>query len=221
MKAIRAALLVLGGIALLGVLAAQANTFNKATKVTFDQPVEVPGMVLPAGTYTFTIHDSLGSRNIVQIFNEDKTKLITTILAIHNYRLEPTGETVISFAERPADRPQALKAWFYPGHNYGVEFVYPEQKAMEIAQASNEVVPAETELATTPKEMKSVPLVAVTPEQKTEPVEQAIEMQPPAEQKEVAEELPKTASEMPLIALLGLVGVAVGFGLKRLATQAR
>lgn len=221
MKAIRAALLVLGSIALLGVMAAQASTLDKATKVTFDQPVEVPGMVLPAGTYTFTIHPSLGSRNVVQIFNEDRTKLITTILAIHNYRLEPTGETVIKFAERPANTPQALKAWFYPGFSHGVEFVYPEQKAMEIAQAANEVVPAETELATTPKEMKSVPLVAVTPEQKTEPLEQAIETQAPAGQNEVAEELPKTASEMPLVALLGVMALVIGFGLKRIAAQAR
>ncbi|MDE3168851.1 MAG: DUF2911 domain-containing protein [Acidobacteriota bacterium] len=219
MKAIRAALLLLGGIALLGVMAAQASTMDKATKVTFSQPVEVPGMVLPAGTYTFTTHPSVGSRNIVQIFNEDKTKLVTTILAIHNYRLEPTGETVIEFAERPADRPQAVKAWFYPGFNHGVEFVYPKEKALEIAAASNEVVPAETELATTPKEMQSVPLVAVTPEQKTEPIEQAIETQAP--QKEVAEELPKTASEMPLLALLGVIGVVVGFGLKRIAVRAR
>lgn len=220
MKAIRAALLLLGGIALVGVLAAQAQPLNKLTKVTFNQPVEVPGQVLPAGTYMFTIHESMGSRNIVQIWNADKTELITTILAIHNYRLEPTGETVITFNERPADRPQALKAWFYPGHTYGIEFVYPKEKALEIAQASNEVVIAETEVPT-PSTLKSVPLVAVTPEQKEEPVEEAIETQPPAEQQKVAEELPKTASETPLIAVFGVFALAVGFGLRRLAVWAR
>jgi LPXTG-motif cell wall-anchored protein len=219
MKAIRAALLLLGCIALAGALAAQASTFDKATKVTFDQPVEVPGMVLPAGTYTFTIHSSMGSRNVVQIFNEDRTKLITTILAIHNYRLEPTGETMINFAERPADRPQALKAWFYPGHNYGIEFVYPEQKALEIAQESKEVVLAET-AEPTAETMGTVPVEAVTPEQKTEPLEEAIGTEPPAEQKEVAE-LPATGSEMPLIALLGVIGVVTGFGLRRLTVRVR
>lgn len=221
MKAIRAALLLLGGIALVGALAVQADTFNKATKVTFNQPVEVPGKVLPAGTYTFTMLDMAGSRNVVQIFNEDRTQLITTILAIHNYRLQPTGEPVINFEERPAGTPQALKAWFYPGFAYGVEFVYPEKKAMEIAQAAHEVVPAETREATTTEELKTVPLVAVTPQQKREPVEQAIETQPPTEQKQVAQELPKTASEMPLIALLGIIGVVVGFGLKRVAARVR
>jgi hypothetical protein len=220
MKAIRVALLLLGGIALVGVLAAQAQPLNRLTKLTFSHPVQVPGMVLPAGTYSFTIHESLGSRNIVQIWNEDKTELITTILAIHNYRLEPTGETVITFNERPADTPQALKAWFYPGETHGIEFVYPKEKALEIAQASQEVVIAETEEAT-PSTLESVPLVAVTPEQKEEPVEQAIETQPPAEQKQVAEELPKTASETPLVAVLGVFALAVGFGLRRLAFQAR
>ncbi len=219
MKPLRAVLQLLGSIALVCALA-QAQPLNKQTKVTFNQPVEVPGQVLPAGTYTFTIHESFGSRNIVQIWNEDRTQLITTILAIHNYRLEPTGETVINFAERPSDRPQAVKAWFYPGHNYGIEFVYPKEKAMEIAQAANEVVPAET-AEPTPETMKSVPLVAVTPEQKEEPLEQAIETKPPTEQKQVAEELPKTASEMPLIALLGVLGIAVGFGLRRLAVRPR
>jgi hypothetical protein len=219
MKPIRAALLLLGNIALVCALA-QAQPMNKLTKVTFDQPVEVPGRVLPAGTYTFTIQDTLGSRNIVQIWNEDKTQLITTVLAIHNYRMAPTGETVIKFAETPSDTPQAVKAWFYPGHNYGIEFVYPERKAMEIAQASNEVVPAET-VEATPETMKTVPLVAVTPEQKEEPIEQAIETRPPTEEKQVAEELPRTASETPLIALLGVLGVAVGFGLRRLAVGSR
>jgi hypothetical protein len=220
MKAIRAALLLLGCIALVGVLAAQAQPLNKLTKVTFSQPVQVPGMVLPAGTYSFTIHESFGSRNVVQIWNEEKTQLVTTILAIHNYRLAPTGETVITFHESPADTPQAVKAWFYPGHTYGIEFVYPKEKALEIAQASQEVVIAETEEPTA-ETLKSVPLVAVTPEQKEEPVEQAIETEPPAGQQEVAEELPTTASETPLIAVFGVFALAVGFGLRRLAYQAR
>lgn len=220
MRAIRAMFLLLGGIALVGVLAAQAQPLNKLTKVTFSQPIEVPGQVLPAGTYTFTIHDSLGSRNIVQIWNEDKTQLITTILAIHNYRLERTGETVITFHERPAGTPQALKAWFYPGHNYGVEFAYPEKRAMEIAQAAQEVVVAETEEAT-PETMKTVPLVAVTPEQKEEPIEQAIQTEPQEQQTQVAEQLPRTASETPLIALFGVLSVAAGFGLRRLAVVNR
>jgi hypothetical protein len=220
MKARTALQLALGVVLLGGAIAnhVQAQTFNKRTKVTFSQPVAVPGRTLAAGTYTFTLHDSLGSRNIVQIWNEDKTELITTILAISNYRLEPTDETVIEFRERPADRPQAVKAWFYPGHSSGIEFVYPKEEAMQIAQAANEVVPAEA-VEPTPSTLKTVPLIAVTPKGEEESIAKAFPAKPAEEPKVVAQELPKTASPLPMIALLGASFLAVGYGLRRLATK--
>jgi hypothetical protein len=223
MKASKVVSLVLGLIVFAGVVAiqAQAQTFNKRTTVTFNQPVAVPGQVLPAGTYTFTILDSFGIRNIVQIWNEDKTNLIATILAIPNYRLEPTGETVIEFSERPANQPQALKAWFYPGHGHGIEFVYPKKEAIQIAQASNEVVPAEA-VEPTPSTLKTVPLIAVTPEQKEEPIAEAIQTTPAAKTAEpvaVAKELPRTASLTPLIALLGALSLGIGLGIRRFAPK--
>ncbi len=217
--------LVLGVIVLAGLMAiqAQAQTFNKRTTVTFNQPVEVPGQVLPAGTYTFTILHSYGIRNVVQIWNKDKTKLIATILAIPNYRLEPSEETVIEFSERPANKPQALKAWFYPGHGYGIEFVYPKQEAIQIAEATNEVVPAEIGELTL-STIKTIPLIAMTPGQKEEPIEEAFQITPAPAAKtakpvEVAKELPKTASLTPLLGLLGIVFILMGFGLKRFAQR--
>ena len=77
---------------------ARADQWNKKTVVTFSQSVEVPGKVLPAGTYTFQLLDSPSDRHIVEIFNADGSQIITTILAINNYRLEPTGETVMNFS---------------------------------------------------------------------------------------------------------------------------
>ncbi len=212
-------------LAVLMAIQAQAQSFNKRTTVTFNQPVEVPGQVLPAGTYTFTIVNSYGMRNIVQIWNKDKTNLITTILAIPNYRLEPTEETVIEFRERPANQPQALKAWFYPGHSYGIEFVYPKQEAIQIAEATNEVVPAEVGELTL-STLKTIPLVAMTPGQKEEPIAEAFQITPApaakaAEPVQVAKELPKTASRTPLIGLLGIVFIVIGFGLKRFAPKPR
>jgi hypothetical protein len=113
----------------------------------------------------------------VQIFNADKTEVLATILAIPNYRLEPTGETVINFHERPGDSPEALRAWFYPGDNFGQEFVYPKKRAIQLAQASKEIVPAET-IEPTESTLKTVPLVAITPEKKEEPVTEAIQVLP-------------------------------------------
>src|SRR5579864_7862252 len=123
---------------------AQADVWNKKTVVTFNQPIEIPGKALPTGTYTFQLLDTISYRHVVQIWNEDGTELITTILAIPNYRLETTGETMMNFRERPGDSPSALRAWFYPGERCGHEFVYPKQRAIQLAEASKEIVPAET-----------------------------------------------------------------------------
>lgn len=209
---------------------AHADEWNKRTVMTFSQPVEIPGQVLPAGTYTFKLADSLSDRHIVQIFNADGTQIIATILAINNYRLQPTGETVVKFAERSGDNPEALKAWFYPGDNFGQEFVYPKQRAIQLAMFSKEPIPA---LAIETTDLKTAPIVAVTPEEKELPITQAIQTSPPVAevktpapvvvQKDSApvaerEELPQTASPIPLIALLGLVSLGVAFTLKRFAS---
>ena len=103
---------------------AKADEWNKKTVVTFSAPVEVPGKVLPEGTYVFKLADSQSNREIVQIFTEDEREIITTTLAVPAYRPEPTGDSVITFEERPSGSPEAVKRWFYPGDNYGFEFIY-------------------------------------------------------------------------------------------------
>ncbi len=118
----------------------KADEWNKQTEVTFSGPVEIPGMVLEKGTYEFKLLDSLSDRNIVQIFNKDGTHLYATVLAVPDYRLKPTGKTVVTFAERASGAPPAVQAWFYPGANFGDEFVYPKAKAMELAKRTNQPV---------------------------------------------------------------------------------
>jgi Protein of unknown function (DUF2911) len=130
-----------------------ADEWNQATKITFSAPVEIPGAVLAAGTYYFTLLNDDADRNIVQIWNADRTKLIATELTVANERLKPTGKTVIKFSERPVDTPEALRAWFYPGDNYGHEFVYPESAARRIAKRVNQpVLSMRDEMASETKE---------------------------------------------------------------------
>jgi hypothetical protein len=206
---------------------AQADTWDKKTVVTFSQSVEVPGKILPAGTYTFKLLDSPSDRHIVQIFDADGTHLITTILAINNYRLQPTGDTVMMFSERPADSPDALRAWFYPGDNFGQEFVYPKHRAFELAQRIKANVPA-VAVDVDDTTIKTTPIVAMTPEEKEVEVESrpAPAAETPAPTATVTptpapvsvasktEELPQTASSMPLIALLGGLSISLALGLK-------
>ncbi len=118
----------------------RADEWNQATKVSFSQSVEVPGRVLNAGTYWFTLMNDDSDRNIVQIWNADRTQVVATILTVPDYRMQPKGRTVIKFEERPSKEPEALQAWFYPGDKYGHEFVYAESRARELAKRTGKPV---------------------------------------------------------------------------------
>ncbi len=161
---------------------AKADDWNRKTTITFSGPVEIPGVhltgwgVLPAGTYVFKILDSQSDRHIVQIFNQDETMIYATILAIPNYRLKATDKTVVTFTERPAGEPEALRAWFYPGRNWGEEFVYPKARAMTLAKAGNTAVlftaaelpvevaePIKSADEAVVVELKKAPIMAVQP----------------------------------------------------------
>jgi len=218
MKIVKVGLVVLA-LSLFGAMFTPgARAQGKKTMVTFSEPVEVPGMVLPAGTYTMTVLDQFAYRHIVRFSNADGTRAITTVLAIPNYRLQATGKTVITFSERPAGSPDALRAWFYPGDNFGQEFVYPKQRAIELAVVTKEIIPAIPTATADVEELKSAPLVAITPEQKEVDVAEVIQTAPVlAAQNEAPAELPRTASELPLIALLAMASLGFAFVLKRIA----
>jgi len=246
MSLLRTATTTVFSLALMGAVfspAAKADAWNRKTVMTFSGPVEIPGVhlkgwgVLPAGTYVFKIVDSQSDRHIVQIFNQDETRVYATILAIPNYRLRATDKTVVTFRERPAGQPEALRAWFYPGRNWGEEFVYPKAKAIELAKVTNTPVlytaaelPLEVEEPVLTlnepvvAQMRQAPIMAIQPT--GEEVEiaavvttpPAAELEPDTAPTQVAMTmLPKTASPLPVIALLGLLalGGAWGLGLVR------
>ena len=119
---------------------AAADERDKKTIVTFSAPVEIPGKALPAGTYVFKVLDSASNRNILQIFDKDEKQLYATILAIPDYRLRPSDKPVIRFEERPSGTPEAIKAFFYPGDDYGLQFVYPHDLAVQIAKRTKQNV---------------------------------------------------------------------------------
>jgi len=123
------------------VPSAMADQWNKKTYLTVNEPIQVPGQVLQPGRYVMKLMDSPANRHIVQVFNEREDHLYTTILAIPNYRLQPTGETEFQWWETPAGQPKALRAWFYPGDNFGQEFAYPKNEAVSIAANNNATVP--------------------------------------------------------------------------------
>ena len=209
---------------------ASAQRYDKKTTVMFSAPVEIPGLsaqVLPAGTYVFRLLDSLSDRNVVQIFNKDESHLYATILAIPNFRLKATDKTVMTFGERAAGDPQAIRAWFYPGDNWGQEFVYPKKKAIELAKitkvpvlyipdevAPNIVAPVKTATEPPVIALKKAPIMAVKPTEEIVPVTEVVE--PPPVQ---TARLPHTASDLPLLALMGFLCLSVGISLRQLCPR--
>jgi len=216
---------VLSLIALAFPSAAKADDWNKKTIVTFDQPVEVPGVgaqILPAGTYVFKLLDSPADRHIVQIFNQAEDHVYTTILAIPDYRMRATGKTVMTFKERAEGQPQAIRTWFYPGREWGDEFVYPKSRAVELAKIVNEpVLATPVELPSPVETLATAPIEAVKPTGEVVPVAEVVQT-PPAEPvaQAAAATLPVTASRLPLMGLIGLLSLAAGLGLSLIPKRA-
>jgi hypothetical protein len=226
MKIVKTALVVfalslLGNMLAPSVHAQDDNGYLKRTLVTFSQPVEIPGMILPAGTYDIELLSSEPNRHVVRIFNKDRSHVVTTVLAIPNLRLKATNKTVITFSERPPNSPEALKAWFYPGDNFGQEFVYPKVRAIQLAQVVKEPILALPTATTDVAELKAAPIVAITPEQKEVAVEEVVETPVLVAENRtpepLAQKLPKTASMLPLMMLLGAGALGFAFVLKRIA----
>jgi hypothetical protein len=217
---------------------AKADANNEKTIITFSGPVEVPGMVLPPGTYVFKLTDTLVDRNVVQVYNKDETHLYGTFLAIPDYRPNPVGKPLVTFEERAAGSPEAVRAWFYPGDNFGHEFVYPKVKAMELARNSHQNVPSmPDELAANVKKpaktmtephimaMKKAPLKAQKPTGEEVEIAEAFTPAPPASNTSqsasapMPKHLPRTGSELPLLALIGLLSLGAGISLRTAGRQ--
>ncbi len=217
---------------------ARADEWNQKTVFTFSGPVEIPGRVLSPGTYVFKLADSLSDRNIVEVFNKDENHLYGIFLAIPDYRLKPAGKPIITFEERASDAPEAVKAWFYPGDNYGHEFVYPKAKAVELAKANQQPVPsmpnelaANTTKPTTSMNephvmaMKKAPLKAQQPTQQEVEIAKAFPPAPPAvatvPAAKMPKRLPQTATPLPLIGLVGFLSLGMAASLGLAATKVK
>ena len=215
---------------------ARADAWNKKTIVTIDQPMQVPKKVLEPGKYVFKLADSQSDRHIVQIFSEDEKHLITTILAIPNYRLKVRGKSEFGFWETPAGQPRALRAWFYPGDNFGHEFAYPPSMSTEISTYAKQTPPItyseSTETLSTAKVVeqpaaepetyavaeKTETTVAQVREPEVAPAPVTVAEAPAPQPAVIAQadrpepeqsSLPQTASNYPLITLIGLLSLGV------------
>ncbi|WP_155121620.1 hypothetical protein [Bryobacter aggregatus] len=206
--------------------ALQADEWNKKTIITISEAMQIPGKVLPAGKYVLKLVESQSNRHIVQIMNEREDHVEATLIAIPNYRLQPTGNSSFGFWETPAGTPKALRSWFYPGDNFGQEFAYPKDFAATLNASNREKVPMlnEESSATTEVATAAVPAEAPAPEAAPAPAQVvapetettvAAAAPAPVSVTEAPERttLPTTASPLAAIALGGLLMVSAGLSL--------
>ncbi len=204
---------------------AKADEWNKETHFTFNKPVEVPGYVLGPGEYVFKLLDSPSNRDIVEIYNATQQRLVTTVLAIPDYRLRTPDKPVITFEERSHDSPEAVHTWFYPGDNYGWEFVYHRPATTMLASAAplpsanpstgNMMPPAEPQ----PRAALTQPLQPRASAAAQPPAEIASAQVPVEAQQTPPTTLPKTAGALFPLLLAGITLVGSGASLSRCARR--
>ena len=198
-------------IAVMTPAPASGVTYDKLAYLTFNAPVQVPGVTLSAGTYRFHLTNPETSRTVLQVLSNDGSIVYAMFHTIPDSRTSLTEEPVVTFRETPAGVPHAVRSLFYGGEHRGYEFVYPKGGPIMVA----EVVPQ--------PEIMYTPFPAPVAEPVVEPEVGAVEAEPIAEPvpEQVAEslpeskpvELPRTATPVPLAAVGGLASLLAGLGL--------
>ncbi len=237
-------LLLIGCFLSLGVTLmtpeALAGELNQKTVLNFEQPVQLPGVVLPAGTYIFKLVSLKTDRDVVQVLSPDETKVFATIMTVPSFRDNATGDTLVVFEEKPAGEPQAIKEWFFPDRRHGHEFIYSKKSPSELAEAepasSSDSVESAEPVASMEKFEPTMqdedsdymnllhqkePEIAKSDWAESKPSEdtelsylqQLNQGEIPA-QSAMASELPRTASHLPLVFLSGILLVAFSFALR-------
>ena len=123
-------------------VSAHADMSDQATQITFSKQVQIPGQVLPAGTYWFLLANISEQQDVVQIYNSDRSKLYATLETASIERQQATGDTVVKLAQQESSKPEALVAWFYPGETTGHEFLYPKDQEKQLSQDNQQTVVA-------------------------------------------------------------------------------
>lgn len=222
MKALTRLLLMSALILVIGVISAP-NAMAQIAETSFLQvtdPLDVGGTVLEPGTYVIRVLPGYTNRNLLQITNEDRSKIFATVLSIPHAYPVGVGESNTEYVLYPAiaGTTRALRTWYAVNSTSkgGHDIVYPEKRAMELAPVVQEPVYAYKGEAK-PEALVTAPLVIVTPKKE---IVAYVEPTPAPRPMQVAKnELPATASRLPLAAALGLllIGVAVVIRFVRVA----
>jgi len=210
LRSIAVGAVAMGLAVVLGATPATAETFDHLTYLTFNRPVKVPGVTLTPGTYRFHLTNPTTSRNVMQVMSQDGGIVYSQFNTIPDFRPAPTPDATVTFKETEAAAPPAVHSFFYGGEQRGYEFVYPRQPvAAETAESAP--APAPPVVGEPPQRVaeNASPAPAVT--EPAPPVTPAPAPPEAAPSNVERNELPKTASPMPLVAYIGFASLLLGF----------
>jgi hypothetical protein len=109
---------------------ARASDVDKMTLVTFSQPIELPNVALPAGTYRFELADPSGDRMVVRVTNQNGTMCYGMFQTLPEPdRARQTS--AVTFTKGRSGAPDSITAWFYPGDEMGHEFMYTDHQTFK------------------------------------------------------------------------------------------
>jgi hypothetical protein len=123
-KSVRIACATLA-LGLLMATSGHAVSMRHENQLTFTRPVALPGVVLPAGAYSFDLVDSRSSLDLVIVRDRAQTKVF--YMGFTNLVRRPNGMSTsapVAFAEAPANQPRPIAVWFEIGDSIGHQFLY-------------------------------------------------------------------------------------------------
>jgi hypothetical protein len=199
---------------------ALAQTHDKRTVFTFNRPISLPGVTLPAGDYLFRLVDTDTTRKVIQVLSGDGKTPYAMLHSIPEVRVTASRNPEIRFLETAKGQPSAVKTWWYPGERIGYEFIYPKEQARRLAMEITEPILTTKVETKRSEEVKTAELERITPKGEEVAVVAAPEPIVPTgvvQEGTVAEartELPVTATRIPVFALIGVLAVALAGGLR-------
>ena len=230
-------LLTAVSIVALCATSAVAQTVDKKVYFTFSGPVEIPGTTLPAGKYLFHLADPDSGRQVLQVQSADGKKVYGMFFSMPAQRPTAPDEAEVRFMETASGAPAVISTLWYAGERTGRELIYPREQAIRIAKTTNVAVLTTKTSTTKAGDVKSGDLIRVTPSgQDTEFAENSATTEPagrlehetPVAETPVAtsgqspvarttparSSLPRTASNTPMLLMLGLGFLAAALALR-------
>jgi hypothetical protein len=203
----------------LSPLVAAGFTGSPSTFTT-SEPTNIPGLTLDPGSYSIRVVDHLSERYVVRI-DAPGGRIHYSFLALENPEIPKPAKAGRVLWSNPAGGKRYVRGWLLPETSFVLEFVYPKAEAVAIAKSNQARVPAiDPASEGRPIEIKGMSksdlrlitlwLLSSThvgPGDTASGIQAERYPEVATARKPVISKLPQTASNLPWVALLGVLSV--------------